>query len=94
MARETANNLQKQITPHLIGRLTDADLWTSGGTRSSGAADDGHEARKVVDDIELGWNLTQLRLTMRKSRAMSRPVLLGPGTVNTSVHRLSIGNMN
>jgi len=32
MARETANNLPKQITPHLIGRLTDADLWTSCGT--------------------------------------------------------------
>src|SRR5215471_15876657 len=32
MARETSKNLQKQITPHLIGRLTDADLWTSSGT--------------------------------------------------------------
>ena len=32
MARKTSKNLQKQITPHLIGRLTDADLWTSSGT--------------------------------------------------------------
>ena len=57
------------------------------------AADEGNEARRAVDDIEPGWSLTQLRLTTRKSRAMLRPAVQVPGTANTSVQRVSIGNM-
>jgi len=93
MARETSKNLQKQITPHLIGRLTDADLWTSCGTFVCVRPMMVTKRVGLWIDIEPGWNLTQLRLTTRKSRAMLRPAVQVPGTANTSVQRVSIGNM-